>query len=615
MAQPPSAPSKICWSVFGHNRVYMHDVNAKLTSLLELPCPGQIAAAHGMLAIACGNSAAVVHDTSDFATVATVKHTDLVSAVKFCHSQPWLASGDAGGKIILTDCISGVRIATYSRHARRIDVIYISANDAVVCAGSQDKRASVWRPDASGYLNHSASRVASSRSTMSRTKRSSSQGSGPVKLATLGELPPPLQAGPPRSADSPLPPIAAPRPPGPAKEGSSASISVPQLVVVAPKIDMTVSSPKGTRRTVDADTLSLRSKVSFAPSMAMSMVGGGKTKSPVTYLDGHTNWVTAVLVLSDERTCITGSLDETIRVWDWVSKVCSRVLPAPGGVWCLSLSRTEALFASATGGGRDSVTIYDAKSFGMQGLIQCGGGVDSVVLDEDSATVFAGVQNSGVCVFDLATGQPKTALKDNVRDGVSECGHTIHGLAIIKDPRAPVMQTVQINFNYKSTSTLATAGASASALSSKTSSASAQIVSSAPSQSAPQSHPTFSPAAEPSRAAPSATGQQSWPTTASASQPSGSQPPFAQGPAPWQQSQQPWSQGPGGQWQQQPAQNQQATGQWQQGPGQWQPPQQGPGQWQQGPGQWQSPYQGGEPNFNAKGPRQRATQSRSCSIM
>jgi hypothetical protein len=68
-------------------------------------------------------------------------------------------------------------------------------------------------------------------------------------------------------------------------------------------------------------------------------------------LEGHTSWVESVSLTPDGRTAVSGSGDETVRVWDLRTGQCLRTLEGHiGGVWSVSLTPDGCTAVSGSGG-------------------------------------------------------------------------------------------------------------------------------------------------------------------------------------------------------------------------------------------------------------------------
>lgn len=71
---------------------------------------------------------------------------------------------------------------------------------------------------------------------------------------------------------------------------------------------------------------------------------------------GHTSDITAVAWLPDGSTLLTGSNDQTARLWEAASGVCLRILMSCGGGW---VSLTPDGKAAGSGAGLEALTYYD----------------------------------------------------------------------------------------------------------------------------------------------------------------------------------------------------------------------------------------------------------------
>ncbi len=84
-----------------------------------------------------------------------------------------------------------------------------------------------------------------------------------------------------------------------------------------------------------------------------------------TCLLGHTKWVNDILPLPSSSQCVTGSTDQTSKVWDCQTGQCLRTLTEHSNVVsALGLHPAGRLFASGSPDG--SVAIWSCESFQLQ---------------------------------------------------------------------------------------------------------------------------------------------------------------------------------------------------------------------------------------------------------
>jgi hypothetical protein len=78
-------------------------------------------------------------------------------------------------------------------------------------------------------------------------------------------------------------------------------------------------------------------------------------------LEGHTSWVESVSLTPDGRTAVSGSGDETVRVWDLRTGQCLRTLEGHiGGVWSVSLTPDGC--TAVSGSGDKTVRVWDLNT-------------------------------------------------------------------------------------------------------------------------------------------------------------------------------------------------------------------------------------------------------------
>ncbi|KAE8224575.1 hypothetical protein CF319_g2557 [Tilletia indica] len=143
----------------------------------------------------------------------------------------------------------------------------------------------------------------------------------------------------------------------------------------------------------------------------------------VQYMEGHTGFVTS-MKLKGRKTLVTGSYDETIRVWDMHTGVCTKVLKAKA-IACLDFLLPSAdgssgaiLCAGLYDTGR--VMVWDMKTWTLlQTLSGHNRGIRNVALSED-VLVSVG-QDKAIVVWDWRTGTKllKFGQQSNVSLGTS----------------------------------------------------------------------------------------------------------------------------------------------------------------------------------------------------
>lgn len=83
---------------------------------------------------------------------------------------------------------------------------------------------------------------------------------------------------------------------------------------------------------------------------------------PAKELTGHTDWVQSLQFTPDGKWLLSGSHDETIRVWDWAQKTCAKVLHQPNDhVRSLAVSADSQFLAS--GGDDCQVMLWNLNNY------------------------------------------------------------------------------------------------------------------------------------------------------------------------------------------------------------------------------------------------------------
>ncbi|KAH7917352.1 WD40 repeat-like protein [Leucogyrophana mollusca] len=194
--------------------------------------------------------------------------------------------------------------------------------------------------------------------------------------------------------------------------------------------------------------------VAFSPDGSRIAVGLGDGfqvidvatgKSVVGPIEGHTDWVKSVVYSPDGRLLVTGSHDNSIRVWDSKTgvEVGKPMLGHEDWVFCISVTADGRRIASA--GGDYTVRVWDLEtrlqvghSFEADYLVQ------SVAFSPDDRHIISG-NGDDVCLWDTGSlaiqgsSSPPTANKKNppVRARARSVTSSILDLSAIPEPVVP----------------------------------------------------------------------------------------------------------------------------------------------------------------------------------
>lgn len=141
----------------------------------------------------------------------------------------------------------------------------------------------------------------------------------------------------------------------------------------------------------------------------------------ITLMRGHTGFVTA-MKLKGRRTLVTGSYDETIRVWELLTGECKKVLTAKA-ISCLDFLDEEGILAAGLyDSGR--VMIWDMKTWTLlQTLSGHNRGIRHVSINQNYLVSVG--QDKTIVVWDWKTGNKivRFGQQSNVSLGVSFADH------------------------------------------------------------------------------------------------------------------------------------------------------------------------------------------------
>ncbi|HLK55897.1 MAG TPA: TIR domain-containing protein, partial [Chthonomonadaceae bacterium] len=148
-------------------------------------------------------------------------------------------------------------------------------------------------------------------------------------------------------------------------------------------------------------------------------------RQPGNILKGHTNWVRGVALSSDGLRAVSGSYDNTVRVWDLQTGRCIATLKGhTGTVYGVALSSDGLRVVS--GSYDNTVRVWDLQTrrciATLKGHIET---VHGIALSSDGHRAVSGSADKTVRVWDLQTGQCTATLE----------GHTsnVWGVALSSD--------------------------------------------------------------------------------------------------------------------------------------------------------------------------------------
>lgn len=143
----------------------------------------------------------------------------------------------------------------------------------------------------------------------------------------------------------------------------------------------------------------------------------------VRTLTGHTNQVQSIAFAPDGRTLISGSLDNTIRLWDVGSGDTLHTINVGEPVWSIALSPDGHLLASAS---KDkTIRLWDTASGNARGTINADGAIWAVAFSRDGRSLVSG--GDAIKVWDVQNTQLTGTLNGSHASSVaiSQDGRTL----------------------------------------------------------------------------------------------------------------------------------------------------------------------------------------------
>eukprot|EP00042_Codosiga_hollandica_P037080 m.288615 g.288615 ORF g.288615 m.288615 type:complete len:470 (+) comp55048_c0_seq3:116-1525(+) len=150
---------------------------------------------------------------------------------------------------------------------------------------------------------------------------------------------------------------------------------------------------------------------SRAPTLGFSRSTSAASMKPRasthTYLKGHVECVQAAILLGDQETLVSGSDDNTLRVWNVSTGECERVLTQHiDTVRCLAVHDDGKMFAS--GSDDYTVILWDGLLMEVKLVIECGNYIHSIAFDSEHDFVVCGVSGKGAFLYEIGDGNQVT---------------------------------------------------------------------------------------------------------------------------------------------------------------------------------------------------------------
>ena len=233
----------------------------------------------------------------------------------------------------------------------------------------------------------------------------------------LGQLTALLSPSQPTAAPSPSQATAAPSPSQPiASPTPSQPISI-QAQTVAAKNSILLNTLSG-----HTDSVCFEGCIAISPDR-QTLVSGSLDNTIKVWdlttgtlratLTGHANDVNSIAISPDGKTLVSGGDDSTVKVWDLATGTVRATLTGhTGGVSAVAISPDGR--TAVSGSWDNTIKVWDLATGTLKITIRGNSNdVNTVAISPDGRTLVSGGDDSKVKVWDLATGKERATLTDH----------------------------------------------------------------------------------------------------------------------------------------------------------------------------------------------------------
>ena len=152
-----------------------------------------------------------------------------------------------------------------------------------------------------------------------------------------------------------------------------------------------------------------------------------QSKTQKSVLQGHTKWVTSVSITSDNKYIVSASNDDTVRIWNIEQEIQEGVIQGEEGC-ILSVAVTSDSKYIITGGYDSTLIIWSFQKKSQEAILE--GHTDSILIlvtTSDSKYAISGSDDKTIRIWDI---------QDRKQEAILE-GHSnqVTGLAVTSDNR------------------------------------------------------------------------------------------------------------------------------------------------------------------------------------